>query len=205
MINEAITAREILLVDDDNNNLGVKDRLFALALANEKGLDLVIVNPNVTPPVCKLIDYGRFKFKKEKHRQKARKIQHTTKVRELRVKSKIEENDLMVKFRKMQEFIAEGDKVRFNLFIKGREFVHANQYKDKVFGRLMELAQDIAEVEEEPLLENNKYTILFTPRKSSARTDDGNDGGSPHAPSIAAAPSVPAPPLATPTPPTTQA
>ena len=164
-INEAIQASELLLIDEESNKLGVKSREFALSYATERGLDLVVVDPNGSPPVCKIMDYGRFKFKKEKQRQKARKTQHTTRVRELRVKAKIEENDLQVKFKKMKEFIDNQDKVKFNLFFRGRERVHMEQYKEKVFGRLMELAQDIATVEEGPAWEANKYTILFAPKK----------------------------------------
>ena len=124
-----------------------------------------MVAPNANPPVCKIMDYGRYVFKKEKQLQKARKSQHTTRVRELRVKPTIEDTDLKVKFRKMKEFLEEKDKVRINLFFRGREKVHMEQYKDRVFGRLIELAEDIAEVEEEPMFENNKYTILFAPKR----------------------------------------
>ncbi len=111
------------------------------------------------------MDYGRYKFKKEKQQKKARKTQHTSKIRELRVKAKIEEHDLQTKFRKMKEFIEKNDKVRFNLLFKGRERVHMDEYKDKIFGRLIELSEEFAVVEEEPALENNRFTILFGPKK----------------------------------------
>jgi translation initiation factor IF-3 len=139
----------------------------ALEIAAGKGMDVVVVALNADPPVCKIMDYGRYIFKKEKQQQKARKSQHTTRVRELRVKPTIEDNDLKIKFRKMKEFIEEKDKVRINLFFRGREKVHMEQYKDRVFGRLIELAEDIAKVEEEPVFENNKYTILFAPKKNN--------------------------------------
>jgi len=138
----------------------------ALSLAEEKGLDLVAVAPQADPPVCKLMDYGRYIFKKEKQQQKARKHQHMTKIRELRMKPNINENDLLIKFKKMKEFLEKRDKVRINLFFKGREKVHMELFKDRVFGRLIELAQDIADVEEEPTFENNRYTILFAPKKN---------------------------------------
>jgi translation initiation factor IF-3 len=82
------------------------------------------------------------------------------------MKAKIEENDLQVKFRKMKEFLEKQDKVKINLFFRGREKVHLEEYKDKVFGRLIELAEDIAVVEEQPVFENNRYTIMFAPKKT---------------------------------------
>ncbi|MFC1479281.1 translation initiation factor IF-3 [Planctomycetota bacterium] len=165
LVNENIKADKLLLIDDNANKIGLKTKLDALALAKERGMDLVVVAPNADPPVCKIMDYGRYIFKKEKQQQKARKGQHTTRVRELRVKPTIEDSDLKVKFKKMKEFLEEKDKVRINLFFKGREKIHMERYKDRVFGRLIELAEEIADVEESPMFENSKYTILFSPKK----------------------------------------
>ena len=164
-MNENIKADKLLLIDDDANKIGLKSKQDALALAQERGMDLVVVAPNADPPVCKIMDYGRYIFKKEKQQQKARKGQHTTRVRELRVKPTIKDNDLKVKFRKMKEFLEEKDKVRIKLFFRGREKIHMEQYKTRIFNRLIELTEGIADVEEQPAFENSKYTILFTPKK----------------------------------------
>jgi translation initiation factor IF-3 len=119
-----VRAREVRLIDEDGSMIGVMSSAQALAIARERDLDLVEVSANASPPVCKLMDYGRYKYEQAKRESAARKHQKTSELREIRMKPRTDEHDVQVKTRKIQEFLADGDKVKVSVVFRGRELAH---------------------------------------------------------------------------------
>ncbi|MCF0241257.1 MAG: translation initiation factor IF-3 [Treponema sp.] len=123
-INEMIRVREVRLIDDEGNQLGIVPTVEAVRLAKEKELDLVEVSPNATPPVCKILDYGKYRFEQEKKLRDSKKNQKVLKLKEIRMQPKIGSGDLDTKARHIQEFLDEGDKVKVTIRFRGRELAH---------------------------------------------------------------------------------
>jgi translation initiation factor IF-3 len=183
-VNEHIRVREVRLIDDDGNQLGVLPTLQALQIARERGLDLVEVAPTAVPPVCRLLDYGRFKYEQEKKDREARKNQKTVLMKEVRLRPKTDEHDIDTKAKQIERFVEDGDKVKVTLRFRGREMVHPNVGR-ALLEDLANRVKNVATVERMPLMEGNSMTMIF----SRAR------GGAPAAPAPGAvAVSAPAPP-----------
>ncbi|MBO4858147.1 MAG: translation initiation factor IF-3 [Treponema sp.] len=123
-INENIRVREVRLIDDEGNQLGIVPTAEALKLAKEKDLDLVEVSPNANPPVCKILDYGKYRFEQEKKLRDSKKNQKVLKLKEIRMQPKIGSGDLDTKAKHIQEFLDEGDKVKVTIRFRGRELAH---------------------------------------------------------------------------------
>ena len=123
-VNERIRAREVRLIDENGEMVGVMPPTRALEIARERDLDLVEISPNAIPPVCKLMDYGRFKYEQAKKENEARKNQKTITLKEIRLSPRTDEHDVDVKTRKIQEFLAEGDRVRVSVKFRGAEMRH---------------------------------------------------------------------------------
>jgi translation initiation factor IF-3 len=123
-INENIRVREVRLIDDEGNQLGIVPTQEALKLAKEKDLDLVEVSPNANPPVCKILDYGKYRFEQEKKLRDSKKNQKVLKLKEIRMQPKIGSGDLDTKAKHIQEFLNEGDKVKVTIRFRGRELAH---------------------------------------------------------------------------------
>jgi len=123
-INEMIRVREVRLIDDEGNQLGIISTQEAVRLAKEKELDLVEVSPNANPPVCKILDYGKYRFEQEKKLRDSKKNQKVLKLKEIRMQPKIGAGDLDTKARHIQEFLDEGDKVKVTIRFRGRELAH---------------------------------------------------------------------------------
>ena len=123
-INENIRVREVRLIDDEGNQLGIVPTAEALKLAKEKDLDLVEVSPNANPPVCKILDYGKYRFEQEKKLRDSKKNQKVLKLKEIRMQPKIGSGDLDTKAKHIQEFLNEGDKVKVTIRFRGRELAH---------------------------------------------------------------------------------
>ena len=121
LINEEIRDKELRVVDSDGTQLGIMSRSEALALSEEKDLDLVCIAPKAKPPVCKLLDYGKFKYEKQKKEKEAKKKQKTTQIKEIRLSVFIEDHDINVKAKTASKFLADGDKVKVSLRFRGRE------------------------------------------------------------------------------------
>lgn len=137
----------------------------ALSLAQERNLDLVEVAPTAQPPVCRLMDYGKFRYEQSRREREARKRQMVTDVKELRMSPKIDEHDLMVKFRNAERFLKDGDKVKFTVRFRGREIVH----RDLARVRLEELAERLSAVgvvERPPRLEGRSMIMIMAPKSS---------------------------------------
>ena len=162
-VNEFIEADPIRLVDQDGEMVGVVPRERGLDLAQDVGLDLVEVSPNADPPVCKLLDYGKFKYIAQKKANEARKRQKTIDVKEIKMRPTIDDHDYLVKLRFMQRFILEGDKVKVTMRFRGREMVHQDLGM-KVLMRVRDDLEEHAKIEQFPKVEGRQMTMVISPR-----------------------------------------
>lgn len=160
-INNRIRAREVRLIDEDGAMIGVMPLSQAQDMARDRDLDLVEVSPMANPPVCKLMDYGRFKYEQRKKENEARKHQKITELREIRMKPRTGEHDIQVKTRKIQEFLAEGDKVKVSVVFRGREMAHPE------LGRVLldSIANELkgtATIERTPVMEGKMMSMIVS-------------------------------------------
>ena len=162
-INEEIGVMRVRLVDERGNMVGVVPRNDALQMAATAGLDLVEISPNADPPVCKILDYGKFKYEEQKKKNEARKKQKIIEVKEIKLRPSIDDHDYQVKMRSMNKFIEEGDKVKVTMRFRGRELAH----QDLGMNVLMRVKGDldgIAKVEQMPRMEGRQMTMVVAPR-----------------------------------------
>ena len=184
------------VIDENGEQLGVLPTLDALRVARERGLDLVEVAPTAAPPVCRLMDYGRYKYEQTKKERDARK--HATKVelKEVRLRPKTDEHDIAFKTRAVQRFLEDGDKVKVTLLFRGREMAHP-QIGRGILETVAERVRTLGQVERMPLMEGRSMTMIITPLKSkapAAAPPSAPPGPAGAAPSPApAAPPAPAP------------
>ena len=162
-INEEIRNREVMLIDQDGQNRGVTDTRAAIAMAFEAGLDLVEVAANAEPPVCKIMDYGKFKFNEQKKAAEARKNQKTVEIKEIKLRPGIDDHDYDVKMRAMKSFFEEGNKVKVTLRFRGREMAHQD-LGVKVLERVKADPVEIAKVESDWQLEGRQMVMVLAPR-----------------------------------------
>jgi len=162
-VNTEIDARSIRLVDADGEMVGVVSLREALDMAAEVGLDLVEVSPNADPPVCKILDFGKFKYEIQKKKNEARKKQKVIEVKEVKLRPNIDDNDYEVKMRAMRKFIGEGDKVKITLRFRGREMAHQHLGM-ALLDRVREALDDIAKVEQLPRMEGRQMVMVVTGR-----------------------------------------
>jgi translation initiation factor IF-3 len=155
--------REVQLIDQDGQNRGAMPFFDALRIAEEAGLDLVEIAPNSTPPVCKILDYGRFRFLEQKKAAEARKKQKTVEVKEIKLRPGIDDHDYDVKMRAMKSFFEEGNKVKITLRFRGREMAHQDLGL-KVLDRVRSDVSDLAKVEMEPNFEGRQVVMVLAPR-----------------------------------------
>jgi len=161
--NREIRVREVQLIDQDGQNRGVLQTADALQLAEEQGLDLVEIAPNSTPPVCKLLDYGKFKYQSQKKAAEARKNQKTVEVKEIKMRPNIDSHDYDVKMRSMRRFFDEGDKVKVTLRFRGREMAH-QEIGLRLLFKVRDEVTDTAKVESDPSLEGRQMVMVLAPR-----------------------------------------
>jgi translation initiation factor IF-3 len=162
-INEEIRVREVHLIDNEGHNLGNVPIAEALAKAQEAGLDLVEISPNATPPVCKLLDFGKYKYQEQKKQAEARKKQKIVEVKEIKFRPMIDDHDYDVKMRSMKRFFEEGDKVKVTLRFRGREMAH-QELGVKLLDRVKDDIGKIAKVESEPRVEGRQMVMVLAPR-----------------------------------------
>lgn len=162
-MNEKIKAPEVRVIDPNGKQLGIMSREEALKLAAEYELDLVEVAPKSVPPVCRIMDYGKFRYQQSKKIQEARKKQSYVQVKEVKVRPKTEDHDLQIKIRHMRDFLGRGLKVKVSLMFRGREIAHP-ELAQRVIDRIVEGVQDIGNVEVEPRLEGRFMTMMITPK-----------------------------------------
>jgi len=163
-INEKIRDREVRLIDSDGTMLVIMSAKEALKLATEKDLDLVKIAPQATPPVCKLMDYGKYMFELAKKEKEARKNQKTVSIKEVWVKPNIEEHDFAFKSRNAARFLKEGDKVKVGVRFRGREMNYTSLGME-VLNRFAEALKDVGTVEKKPKLEGRNMTMILNPKQ----------------------------------------
>ena len=163
-MNFEIRAREVRLIDDEGQQLGVVAARDALRLATERGLDLVEVAPTASPVVCRIMDYGRFKYEQDKRDREARKKQHVVEVKELVIKTmNIDDHDLGILAHKADRILQGGDKLKLTMRFRGREIVHAELGRD-VFRRFVGMLAQVGQVEMEPRVEGRTMNMVMAPR-----------------------------------------
>lgn len=162
-INQQIRAKEVRVIDPDGNQIGVVPTDKALSTANDFGLDLVEVSPNANPPVCKIMDYGRYKYEQTKKLQEAKKKQSSFQVKEIKVRPKTGDHDLNVKLGHIRKFIGKKDKVKVTVMFRGREITLTEQAME-LLQRIYEEIQDVATVEQEPKFEGRTMVMMLAPK-----------------------------------------
>jgi translation initiation factor IF-3 len=159
-INHQIRIRQIRVIDDEGKQLGVIDTADALALAAHKGLDLVEIAPNQRPPVCRIMDYGKFKYEQKKKDQASKRKQHHVQVKEVRLRPAIAEHDLQVRVRAARQFLTDGDKVLLVCLFRGRQMAH-KEVGEQVIHQVVKLLEDLAKVEAPIRMEGRRMVTLL--------------------------------------------
>ena len=154
---------QVRLIDENGQMIGVVSRREAMTRAMEAGLDLVEVSPTAEPPVCKILDYGKFKYESQKKKNEARKKQKIIEVKEIKMRPGIDDHDYDVKMRAMHRFLEEGDKVKVTMRFRGREMVH-QELGLKVLERVRGQLDEVAKVEQMPRLEGRQMTMVIAPK-----------------------------------------
>ncbi len=169
-----IRIREVRVIDDEGQQLGVMPTVEALALAQERGLDLVEVAPTAAPPVCRILDFGQYKYELQKREREAKRKQKSQTFKEIRLRVKIDVNDLRTKLRRAGEFLDDGDRVKVTVQFRGREMSHANLGRD-LLDRAAEMLTEHGTVERPPLLEGRNMYIVMAPleKRPERKTDTG--------------------------------
>ena len=164
MINEQIRDREVRLIGPDGEQIGVVSSREAQKIADEAGLDLVKIAPNAKPPVCKVIDYGKYRYDLARKEKDAKKKQKTVELKEIRLSPNIDTNDLNTKMNAAKKFLAKGNKVKITLRIRGREMAHMNSSKH-ILDDLAEQLSDIAVVEKAPKIEGRSIGMVLAEKR----------------------------------------
>ena len=164
MINEQIRDREVRVVSADGEQLGVMSSRDAMKLAREAGLDLVKIAPKAQPPVCKIIDYGKYKYEQSRREKEAKKKQKTVEVKEVRMSPNIDANDLNTKVNNAKKFILKGNKVKVTLRFRGREMAHVQQSKH-ILDDFADMLKDVAQVEKPAKLEGRNMSMVLTVKR----------------------------------------
>ena len=181
-INERIRVPQVRLIDENGGQVGVVPTSQALQMARDKGLDLMEVSPNAQPPVCKICDYGKFKYEKKKKDQVAKKKQTVIKVKEVQLRPQTEEHDLEYKMKNVRQFLEDGDKAKITMMFRGREVAYSEQGY-RLMRSLAEQLKDVAIVEAPPKLEGKKMIMILSPAPQPKK---GGGGGGSTAPKPAA-------------------
>ena len=163
-INERIRFPKIRVIDTDGSQLGIITPQEALRLAEEKELDLVLISDKADPPVCRIMDYGKYKFEQEKKAREARKKQHTADVKEVKMRYKIEEHDYQVRVNQAERFLKDGDKVKATVMFRGREIQHSD-LAETLLNRMAKDLKELGEVQQAPKKEGRNMMMLISPKK----------------------------------------
>ena len=165
-INRNIRAKEVRVIDPDGNQIGIIPTYKAIAVANDFGLDLVEISPNANPPVCKIMDYGRYKYELTKKRQEAKKKQATFQLKEIKLRPKTGEHDLKTKISHIKKFIERKDKVKVTVIFRGREITLSQLGRD-LLERVVQETEEIASVEQQPKFEGRTMIMVLSPKHST--------------------------------------
>ena len=165
-INRNIRAKEVRVIDPEGNQIGIIPTYKAIAVANDFGLDLVEISPNANPPVCKIMDYGRYKYELTKKRQEAKKKQATFQLKEIKLRPKTGEHDLKTKISRIKKFIERKDKVKVTVIFRGREITLSQLGRD-LLERVIKETEEISSVEQPPKFEGRTMIIVLSPKQST--------------------------------------
>lgn len=163
MVNEGIRAREVRLIDQNGEQLGIKSKNEALEIASRVNLDLVMVAANAKPPVCRIMDYGKFRYEQQRKEREARKNQKVVNLKEVRLSPTIDEHDFNTKLRNARKFLEKGDKVKASIRFKGRAITHKG-IGQKVLDRFSEACADVSSVESAPKMEGRSMFLVLAPK-----------------------------------------
>ena len=161
-INREIKAKEVRLINYNGENAGVVSLAEALKIAQEVGLDLIEISPQVTPPVCKVLDYGKYKYEMQKKKNEAKKNQKVVSIKELKLRPMIDTHDYEVKVKQAKKFLAQGDKVKFTMRYKGRE-MSANDLGKEILNKLLEDLDGLCKVDSAPKMEGKQMFMIVSP------------------------------------------
>ncbi|AFY71414.1 bacterial translation initiation factor 3 (bIF-3) [Thalassoporum mexicanum PCC 7367] len=167
-INERIKFPQIRVVSADGEQLGIMPPQEAMTIADERELDLVLVSDKADPPVCRIMDYGKYKFEKEKKEREARKKQHTADLKEVKMRYKIDEHDYQVRINHASRFLKGGDKVKATVMFRGREIQHVNLAED-LLNRMANDLMEVADIQQAPKREGRNMTMLMAPKKTEGK------------------------------------
>ena len=162
-LNDEIRDSEIRLIGSTGEQLGIMSAAKALEIADEQGLDLVKISPQANPPVCKLMDYGKFRFEQSKREKEARKNQHVVEIKEVRMSPGIHVGDFNTKLKNAQKFLSEGNRVKVSVRFRGREMAHTEIGRDLLL-RFAEQTNELASLEKEPKMEGRSMSIFLSPK-----------------------------------------
>ena len=162
-MNERIRVREIRVIDDTGSQLGIMPPPQALAIAKQKGLDLVEISPTASPPVCRIMDFGKYQYQEQKRAREARKHQKVIEVKEIKFRPKVDEHDYQFKKKHIERFLEEGDKVKATIFFRGREMAHPDIGR-RILERLIQDLSEVAVAETTPRMEGNQMHTILTRR-----------------------------------------
>ena len=162
-MNEKIRSKEVRLIDENGNNHGVVPTAKALEMADDAGLDLVVISANQAPPVAKILDYGKFKYDQAKKAKEAKKKQHVVEVKEVKVRYKIDVHDYEVRLKNVRKFISQGNKVKIVVMLRGREMQHSHLAIELAERFINDLANDPITVEKKPMVEGRNVTAWLAP------------------------------------------
>lgn len=163
IMNERIRSKEVRLIDQNGENKGVVATSKALQMAYDADLDLVLINPNQEPPVAKILNYGKYKYELEKRAKEAKKKQHTVNVKEIKIRYKIDTHDYQVRIKSIEKFIAQGNKVKIVVMLRGREMQHSNLAFDLANKFLQDMENMPVVIEKKPQLEGRNVTLYVAP------------------------------------------
>ena len=167
MINEEIRDREVRLIDENGEQLGVMPTQKALALAEERGLDLAKIQPTAKPPVCKLLDYDKYRYEQSRRERENRKNQRVVSLKEVQLSATIEENDILTKAKMATRFLQEGDKVKVSIRFRGRQITHAD-IGMKIMQDFAVRCQEVSSVERRPLMDGRNMIMILAPKAAKA-------------------------------------
>lgn len=165
LVNENIRFKEVLVINANGEQLGILLRNEALNVAYDQGLDLLCVAPNATPPVCRVLDYGKYRFAQQKKQKEAKKNQHTTEVKPIRLSPVIDVGDFNTKSSQARKWLEEGKKVKVDMRFRGRMMTRQDVGK-KVMSNFVEVLSDVSNVEKQPLLEGNTMSCVLSPKRN---------------------------------------
>lgn len=175
-VNERIRIREVRLIDEEGTQVGIVPTRDAMEMARSRGLDLVEVAPNAIPPVCRIMDYGKFRYEQSRKERESRRNQHVIELKEVRIRPKIDDHDLETKGRQAAKFLDAGDKVKMTVLFRGREMAHPDIGKG-LLDQLADMLRPHGTIEQTPRLEGRTMTMMLNPLKAKQSQQEKESGG----------------------------